>query len=161
MADKSTLRTLANALKRVPWLVTLARLLWGLSRARFTAGVVAVIINDQGAVLLVEHVFHPHTPWGLPGGWIERREEPVEALRRELREELGLEVRIAALLLSELGYGDHIDLAYLCYPSNAIGRLSAELLAYRWVEADQLPRVQKFHYHAIQHALEVVSRETK
>jgi NAD+ diphosphatase len=43
-------------------------------------------------VLLLKHRFRPGSGWGLPGGFIEQGEQPSEALRRELREEIGLEV---------------------------------------------------------------------
>ena len=46
-------------------------------------------LMTQGQVLLVEHVFHPYAPWGLPGGWIDRNESPSQtAVIRELQEEL-------------------------------------------------------------------------
>jgi mutator protein MutT len=55
-----------------------------------TAG--AVILNDKGEVLLLKHRFRPGSGWGLPGGFMEKGEQPIDALRRELREEIGLEV---------------------------------------------------------------------
>ena len=36
--------------------------------------------------------------WGLPGSHVEAGEEPVEALNRELWEELGVEVEVGELL---------------------------------------------------------------
>jgi ADP-ribose pyrophosphatase YjhB (NUDIX family) len=43
-------------------------------------------------VLLLKHRFRPGPGWGMPGGFIEAGEQPADALRRELREEVRLEV---------------------------------------------------------------------
>ncbi len=141
--------------------MSVGRVLWGFSRARFSAGVIGVVFNDSGQVLLVEHVFHPHTPWGLPGGWIERREDPATALCREFFEELELQISADRILALELGYGDHIDFAYLCTTKGQVGKLSSELLDYQWFDVQALPRLQKFHYRAIMCALEVMLQERK
>ena len=53
-------------------------------------GVKGLITND-GAVLFVRHTYGPRE-WELPGGGQHRHELPREALIRELREELGIEV---------------------------------------------------------------------
>jgi mutator protein MutT len=63
-----------------------------LAHTRFTVTAGAIIINESGQVLLLKHRFRAGSGWGLPGGFIEAGEQPLDALRRELREELGLEV---------------------------------------------------------------------
>jgi mutator protein MutT len=59
---------------------------------RFTVTAAAVICNTERQVLLLKHLFRPGSGWGLPGGFMKAGEQPQEALRRELREEIGLEV---------------------------------------------------------------------
>jgi 8-oxo-dGTP pyrophosphatase MutT (NUDIX family) len=155
MAENSFLRNVATIVRRAPWLVYIARSVWRIRQARFTAGVVAVVFNDAGHVLLVEHVFHPYNPWGLPGGWVDRHEDPAETILRELREELELDAEVGPLLLAKVAFGNHLDLAYQCYNSGSIGRLSSELLDYRWIDPTDLPRLHTFHYNAIQQALAI------
>ncbi|MFI5616943.1 NUDIX domain-containing protein [Streptomyces sp. NPDC051567] len=57
-----------------------------------------VLIRDSaGRFLLVEPTYKPG--WDLPGGMAEANEAPHDAARRELHEELGLEVELGALLV--------------------------------------------------------------
>ena len=55
--------------------------------------VVAGVLRRDGKVLIGQRqVGDRHAlKWEFPGGKVERRESPAEALRRELREELGIE----------------------------------------------------------------------
>ncbi|MEP6912843.1 MAG: NUDIX hydrolase, partial [bacterium] len=62
------------------------------SHPRFAVTAGAVITDNQGRVLLLKHRFRPGTGWGMPGGFMQEGEQPEEALRRDLREEVGLEV---------------------------------------------------------------------
>jgi mutator protein MutT len=62
------------------------------AHTRFTVTAGAVIFNDKGEVLLLKHRFRAGSGWGLPGGFMEKGEQPIDALRRELREEIGLEL---------------------------------------------------------------------
>lgn len=56
-------------------------------------GVRAIILNDRGEVLLQRRT--DMACWGLPSGSVELDETALEALKREVREETGLEVRQA------------------------------------------------------------------
>lgn len=67
---------------------------------RFLATVAAVIVNERGEVLLFHHTYRRSYPWGLPGGWLERSEDPALAIQREVEEESGLHIRVLRPLLA-------------------------------------------------------------
>ena len=73
-----------------------ARLWWRLRRPHHDGAVVAVWCD--GRVLVVQQSYRANLSW--PGGGIRRGEEPREAARRELREELGLLVYPGDLVLA-------------------------------------------------------------
>jgi ADP-ribose pyrophosphatase YjhB (NUDIX family) len=68
-----------------------------LSNAQFAVTAGAVVTDRQGRVLLLKHRFRPGTGWGMPGGFLMEGEQPEDAVRRELREEVGLEVENVTL----------------------------------------------------------------
>jgi len=68
-----------------------------LPRKRMGAG---ALLSDQfGRVLLVEPAHRPY--WELPGGSVAIGESPHAATTRELREELGVLVRVGRLLVTD------------------------------------------------------------
>lgn len=71
------------------WLVLAWLRLW--ARVMPALRVRVVIVNELGELLLVREVIDPQH-WSLPGGGVARRESPVAAARREVREELGLDI---------------------------------------------------------------------
>lgn len=148
-------------LRRHPWTVAIARSLYSVTRPRFTMGVVGVLFNPQGQVLLVEHVFHPYLPWGLPGGWVERNERPGDGLLRELREELQVKATLGALLAIDSLEHNHLDIAYLCSTTDPIGKLSYELLGYQWADPNALPPTHDFHRLAIEQAQALFALELR
>jgi 8-oxo-dGTP diphosphatase len=102
------------------------------------------LLDREGAVLLAQRP--PGRPlaglWEFPGGKVEAGEQPEEALIRELREELGLEIAkedLTPLTFASHAYPDfHLLMpVYLCRRWQ--GRLTAhegqELL---WVRPDTL-----------------------
>lgn len=73
-----TLLQIAQALRRLYWRIVKPT----------TRGVRAIIVDSRGKVLLVRHNYEDG--WFLPGGKVRKNENDDDALRRELREELGI-----------------------------------------------------------------------
>lgn len=67
-----------------------------------TIDVVAAIIEKDGLILLAQRPLQADQPglWEFPGGKVEPGETQPEALRRELREELGIDALPAAYVAS-------------------------------------------------------------
>ncbi len=77
--------------------------------------VVAAVIEKNGKLLVCQRTRHQTMPlkWEFPGGKIEDGEQPRDALRRELEEELGIEANI----------GEEISRIQHTYPNGAIVEL--------------------------------------
>lgn len=58
----------------------------------YTVGAICFIERSDGAVLLVRQSYRKG--WGAPGGLLERAEDPPDAVRREVLEEVGLPVEL-------------------------------------------------------------------
>jgi 8-oxo-dGTP diphosphatase len=95
-----------------------------------------VIIRDQDdRLLLVNPTYKPD--WDLPGGMAEANEAPIDAARRELREELDLAVEIAALLCVDWvrPHGPWDDTVVFVFDG---GTLVADVIAALEVRDDEL-----------------------
>lgn len=152
------LTSLSHTLRRMPIIMQMPYLLHKRLQPRYSVGVNGIVFNDAREVLLVEHVFHPTRPWGLPGGWTDRSEDPADAVERELCEELGLVVEAHTVVLAKCTQPNHLDIAFLCRANNDIGALSFELLAYGWYHTEALPPMFDFQYKAIAKAVQIASR---
>jgi 8-oxo-dGTP pyrophosphatase MutT (NUDIX family) len=53
---------------------------------------VKCILRDGDHVLFVRHTYGRRNAWEIPGGGLRRGEAPEAAVRREMREELGIEL---------------------------------------------------------------------
>ena len=59
----------------------------------------ALVVDERGRVLLGRRAAEPDLgKWDIPGGFLEEGEHPLDGLKRELREETGLEVEPLELL---------------------------------------------------------------
>jgi 8-oxo-dGTP diphosphatase len=153
MIDK---RQVAGLIQRAPWLWQFSQMVYRLWQPWVTVGAVGAVMNARGQLLIVEHVFHPMFPWGLPGGWMARNEEPQETVRREILEETALRVEIVKpLLITQApSLKRHLDVAYLCLlPPDFDERmihLSSELLDYQWCDPQHVPPMALFHRRVVQ-----------
>jgi ADP-ribose pyrophosphatase YjhB (NUDIX family) len=71
---------------------TIRRQMVRMGQSRFTVTTGAMLFDDNGRILLLEHVFRPDSGWGIPGGFLSGSEQPQDGLRRELREEVSIEI---------------------------------------------------------------------
>ncbi|WP_237517652.1 MULTISPECIES: NUDIX domain-containing protein [unclassified Streptomyces] len=62
-------------------------------------GAAAVITDEVGRVLLVHPTYRQDDSWLLPGGVVESGEHPHVTCRREITEELGLDLPLSAVLV--------------------------------------------------------------
>jgi len=114
--------------------------------------VVAALIEKGGKLLVCQRTRHQTMPlkWEFPGGKIEEGEQPRDALRRELMEELGVEAVIGDEVIRirhEYPNGGMVELRFYLVREyegtieNLIFRdmqwaLPKDLLSYDFLEAD-------------------------
>lgn len=110
----------------------------------FHVGAICVVRRADGHLLLVRQSYR-RDGWGFPGGLLERREEPADAARRELQEELGVDVDLDGLPVvvidPEMRRVDVVFNAHLA-PGSAEpeqGARSPEIADVRWFPPDDLP----------------------
>lgn len=66
---------------------------------RLRPAVRGLVIDESSRILLVRLVYPPRAWWVLPGGGIDAGENTIDALRRELREEVGLDPAVIGALV--------------------------------------------------------------
>ncbi|MDQ2746915.1 MAG: NUDIX domain-containing protein [Acidobacteriota bacterium] len=109
-----------------------------LSQNKFTASVAAVVFNKDGEVLLLDHVLRPQPGWAIPGGFMESGEQPVEAVKRELCEETGLNL-IRLEMFRVRTAGRHIEFLFRAEAVGTAEVKSLEINAVGWFDVEKLP----------------------
>lgn len=109
-----------------------------------TVGVGAVIWNAQGEVLLIKRARPPRQgEWSIPGGKVEMGESLHAALKREVREETGLEIEIVDFVdvveLEEQGHRFVLNDFTARYVSGE-ARASSDAKEVRWAARAELER---------------------
>ncbi|WP_265108346.1 NUDIX domain-containing protein [Halosolutus halophilus] len=119
---------------------------WAIEGSGLTAA--ARVIDPDGRIALVENGWSDG--WILPGGGVEPDEDPIDAARREVREETGLRATIGSPLVvvdqtyvSRRDGGEQFSGQYVVYSARAEGTIpdadrlgvtDDEIAAARWFE---------------------------
>jgi ADP-ribose pyrophosphatase YjhB (NUDIX family) len=109
----------------------------------------ALVVRD-GRVLLARRGVEPHRgAWDLPGGFLEEDEDPLDALRRELREETGLEVEPGPFLGTAIErYDGHavLILSWLAAAAHGEPRAADDVAELAWFGPHELPPAEEFAF---------------
>jgi ADP-ribose pyrophosphatase YjhB (NUDIX family) len=131
----------AGVWRRTPVLLKRAGV-W-LTQPRFTVTAGAVVRDERGRVLLLRHTLRPGGGWGIPGGFLTSGEQPEEAIRREMREETGLELESVELAFARtLRHVRQVEIIFrsaMASGALAARRESFEVDRAAWFEPDALP----------------------
>jgi 8-oxo-dGTP diphosphatase len=121
----------------------------------------ALVEDDDGRILLSRRKFDPEAgKWDLPGGFLEEGEEPLDGLRRELREEAGVKIEpldFAGVWADRYGGADDATATLNLYWTARI--VSGEptpaddVAELRWFLLDDIPRDEEFAFENVVKAL--------
>lgn len=106
----------------------------------FTVTAGAVVIDENRRVLLLKHRFRGGSGWGIPGGFVEADEQPHDAIKRELCEEVGLEVGDIEIISSRnLKHANQVEILFKCRALGEADPRSGEIRQAAWFHLDDLP----------------------
>jgi 8-oxo-dGTP diphosphatase len=108
---------------------------------KFLIGVAAVILDEQGRILLFKHTYRGRHPWGLPSGWLKRNENPAQAIEREVYEESRLKICLLRPLAALHSRSARVDIIYLAAAEGGKFQPSAEVSQARYFSIEELTRV--------------------
>ena len=115
----------------------------------------ALVVDEEGRLLLVRRAGEPDRgKWDLPGGFLEEGEHPLDALRRELREETGLEVEpleFAGVWVDRYGGGEAapwtLNLYWTAQALSGEPAAADDVSELRWFDPAELPAGEEFAFH--------------
>jgi ADP-ribose pyrophosphatase YjhB (NUDIX family) len=108
------------------------------TQKKFTASVGVIVTNAENKVLLLDHLLRPASGWGIPGGFIDRGEQPEEAVRRELREETGIGLENLKMLRVRT-INRHIEVLFRAESNDRAEVKSREIKSLGWFAVDEMP----------------------
>jgi 8-oxo-dGTP diphosphatase len=106
--------------------------------------VTAAILMKDKKIFIAKRPANDQLPhkWEFPGGKIEAGETPGECLKREMREEFGIDVRVGDYFCSSVYHYSHAEIELLAYFVDWVGGMMAPMAhaGIRWVMAQELSK---------------------
>ena len=129
---------LARLFRAIP--LPIARAIVGLLHTRFNVTVAGVFFAADGRVLILRHVYRHRYPWGLPAGFLDAGEVPEAAMAREVKEEIGLEVKVARVFAVHLIRPRHMEVVVVgTVDAGQVLRPNHEIFEGAFVSPNALP----------------------
>ena len=104
--------------------------------------VAALVTNETGDVLLIKS---PNRGWEYPGGMVEPGESLETALRREIKEETGVDVAVKSFAgICKNIQRDVVNIDFICEYTGGAIRTSEESLEVKWVSREDAKNMVTF-----------------
>ena len=131
------------------------------ARPAVTADIVLITREAQPRVLLIQRAHEPFAgAWALPGGFVNVDEPIVDAAKRELHEETGLEIALLEQLYTTGDPGRDprgwtISIAFLARVDAGTlqPRAGDDAAAVKWFRLNKLPKLAFDHAMLVQRAI--------
>jgi|GEM_PF-1288659 len=115
---------------------------WFVASPKVVGSKVVVRCGDE--VLLLRHSYARRNDWDLPGGFVHVQERAVDAVYRELHEELAIEPRTLRCICRQSAVNDHKRETLLTFVADVEGKdltpSRAEIDEAAWFPIDDLPQ---------------------
>ncbi|MDO8565858.1 MAG: NUDIX hydrolase [Candidatus Moranbacteria bacterium] len=121
---------------------------------QFLVGVTGLIFNEKNEVLVFKHTYRQRS-WSLPGGYMNGKEHPKEALAREIKEESGFTVSIDWRMKVRTDRETaRLDISYIGTYIGGEFVPSKEVSEARFCSLQNLPPIRRDQLFLIENALE-------
>lgn len=125
---------------------------WFLFRPKLSG--VKCIVQKDGKILMIRNTYGKGR-WTFPGGGIEKNETPEQAAIREVREEVGIEIKSLQHMgefMSTAQYKeDHVSVFFATTQTKKITLQEDEIRDFKWVDPNTLPEfISGIALHALE-----------